>query len=210
MEARCFCCLFITIYCYVAEFEVSRFERSTYPPQTTTTPQTTSTPQTTTTQAPALGCEVGWLDAGSTGLGCLYFEITKRSHAAAKKYCQDRTAHLVEVLTQEQLDFIRMQLQVIEEQQGTFDWWGGATDEAQEGTWIWPEAQASVGDFIWGGNDPDGGESQDYFCFYHSYDYMGVDYPETDKSNPLICQKPYSEIEYNKRVTQIEEKTGSF
>ena len=48
-----------------------------------------------------------------------------------------------------------MQLQVLKEQQGTSNWWGGATDEAIEGTWIWPQSQASVGDFIWGGNDPD-------------------------------------------------------
>ena len=132
------------------------------------------------------------------------------SHAAAKRYCQNRTAHLVEVLNQEQLDFIRMQLQVLKEQQGTSNWWGGATDEATEGTWIWPQSQASVGDFIWGGNDPDGGESQDYFCFYasYSYDYMGIDCP--DASHQLICQKPYSEIENDKRVFQIEEKTGLF
>ena len=35
------------------------------------------------------------------------------THAAAKSYCHDRKAHLVEVLNQEQLDFIRMQLQVL-------------------------------------------------------------------------------------------------
>ena len=97
-----------------------------------------------------------------------------------------------------------MQLQVIEEQQGTFDWRGGATDEAQEGTLIWPEAQASVGDFIWGG------ESQDYFCFYHSYDYMGIDIQDVSHQLPPICQKPYSEIENDKRVILFEEKTGSF
>ena len=97
-----------------------------------------------------LGCEVGWLDAGSTNMGCLYFEsITKRKPDQALRFCEERSAHLVETINQAQLDFVRMQLQVIEEQQGTaINWWGGAVDENRNGNWMWPNSKVSLGDFI--------------------------------------------------------------
>ena len=60
------------------------------------------------TEALKMACEVGWLDAGDTDLGCLYFEKTKMNHASATTFCQDRSAHLIEIFTLDQLEFIRM------------------------------------------------------------------------------------------------------
>ena len=167
------------------------------------TNQSTPRPDTTTTQATKLGCEVGWLDAGSTNMGCLYFEsITKRKPDQALRFCEERGAHLVETINQEQLDFVRMQLQVIEEQQGTaINWWGGAVDENRNGNWMWPNSKVSLGDFIWGGGDPDGG--QFYFCYYARWDYKGADYP-FNYDLGLICQKPHSEVARETRVNGVE------
>ena len=82
-------------------------------------------------------------------MGCLYFEsITKRKPDQALRFCKERGAHLVETINQEQLDFVRMQLQVIEEQQGTaINWWGGAVDENRNGNWMWPSGPTLK--FLW-------------------------------------------------------------
>ena len=162
-----------------------------------------------------MACEVGWLDAGDTDLGCLYFEKTKMNHASATTFCQDRSAHLIEIFTLDQLEFIRMQLRVIEEQEGlnchcTYgynaececNWLGGATDEGREGNFIWEHSKRPVGDFVWGGNDPDGGSWQNIFVFYRHFDYMGID-ESASNTFRLICQKPYSEVESDTKVVFV-------
>ena len=50
-------------------------------------------------------------------------------------------------------------------------WWGGATDEEQEGDWRWTQSGVPVQDFMWGDNEPNngnGGDGEDYFCFFKS------------------------------------------
>ena len=140
-------------------------------------------------------CEGGWVDLRANKLGCLLFERSVRKYAEARKYCQDLNAHLVEVLTQDQMNFLRNYLRNTYGQKkgctshadatGCVCWWGGAT-ERQNGrqnrakcgsgietcgraNYYWPNSGQPVGAFIWAKGDPDKlgdiGEGQG-FCFY--------------------------------------------
>ena len=160
-------------------------------------------------------CEDGWLDSRENKLGCLLFESSVRSYSEASQYCEDRNAHLVEVLTQEQLDFLRNHLRntygagigSCTNAATCWCWWGGATkgqnprqkracggiESCGRAYWYWPNSGQQVGNFIWADSDPDSsGGGQQGLCFYGSKDpksdYMAIDWPAS-YTNPLICQQ---------------------
>ena len=58
-------------------------------------------------------CEYPWVNANSVDLGCLLFEGTTMQNDEAKKFCEDRDAHLVETLTPAQLEFVRRHMESI-------------------------------------------------------------------------------------------------
>ena len=101
-------------------------------------------------------CPEHWVDATSTGLGCLLFNsTTDYTWEEANNYCQrDENASLVEILTTLQLDFIRRELYG---RRG--DWWTSGTDLAREGQWYWGPSRLSVADWVWSSenNEPSGG-----------------------------------------------------
>ena len=57
-------------------------------------------------------CPEGWLDARIVNLGCLFFEVTYMYWWDAQIACHGRDAFLLEVLNEDQLDFIRQKLKV--------------------------------------------------------------------------------------------------
>ena len=85
---------------------------------------------------------------------------------------------------------------------GQFDyrgWWAGATDEAEEGTWVWTQSGKPVGNFTWLDDQPDNGQSitngaaENYFGLinwklWNNSDYRGHDVGPWFKMYPL-CQK---------------------
>ena len=58
-------------------------------------------------------CEYPWVNANHVNLGCLLFEGTTMQNDEAKKFCEDRDAHLVETLTPAQLEFVRRHMESI-------------------------------------------------------------------------------------------------
>ena len=63
-------------------------------------------------------CPSGWRDASSEGLGCLLFSAeTGMNWNEASDFCKASQdgAHLVEILTSEQMDFIMIELQLTED-----------------------------------------------------------------------------------------------
>ena len=82
-------------------------------------------------------CEAGWLDAGLVDLGCLYFLKETKVYYDANKFCQDKGSHLVEVHTRAQLDFLVMELQLSDDDDGPSYWWSCGSDSGREGQWYW-------------------------------------------------------------------------
>ena len=66
-------------------------------------------------------------------------------------------------------------------------WWGGATDEVEEDTWIWESGKPlPLDSFVWGTGEPNNNNNQDYFCFiindrsdpnFFGNDCRGVGFP---------------------------------
>ena len=109
----------------------------------------------------------------------------------ANKYCTfNKSAHLVEVLTQDQMDFFVMELEFLETHDGARNYWSGGTDWNREGQWYWANSLLPVEDFVWHTGQPDGGlNGGNYLDFYSGFNYFGSDYPGTGNFYP-ICQKP--------------------
>ena len=135
-------------------------------------------------------CPVPWIDGTLLDLGCLLFNSTTYyPWEEASVYCQqEENATLVEIWTEAQLDFIRMELRMLAANEGGNSWWTSGTDVGREGSWNWAPSSASVGDFIWHSNQPDGGFDQNCLYLSPTYDYLGNDYPCTSSLYP-ICQK---------------------
>ena len=137
--------------------------------------------------ATANECESGWIDAAHVGMGCLYFDsASELSWLDAVKHCQDKKANLVEIFTDYQHDFVRMELDMVDDQDPKY-WWTGGNDIRREGYWMWLVSFASVDDFIWKSGEPNDGIKGN--CLQLSpYDYHAADYPCTAIRYP-ICQK---------------------
>ena len=146
-------------------------------------------------------CPEGWLDASFTNLGCLFFERTYMYWWDAQIACHGKDAFLVEVLNEEQLDFIRLKLkvnkecfivssqyQLIQEGEGQYGhhyWYAGGINTPEDDDWYWSTSGLPVGQFNWNpvGEEPDG--VGDYLCYRTDLDYYGADCFGKQRS---ICQ----------------------
>ena len=140
----------------------------------------------------------GWEDGRSVGLGYLWFEKDAHlTHSEAVKFCEKKHGHLIEIDSQAQLDYVVNTLKIISKNVRVFPlgfshakgWWGGATDEDKEGTWLWEESGAPVQSFVWGTNpqQPNSHGDEDNFCFLDWTGFKGNDVAGTHKMYPL-CQ----------------------
>merc|ERR1712215_164923 len=135
-------------------------------------------------------CPVGWVQATWVDMGCLYFNNTHNfTWIEANAYCQgDLNATLVEITTEEQYDFIKMELQVLEvETNSKLYWWTGGTDLGREGKWFWTGSLRSVGSFIWSKDQPNDGIGGNCLNLYPSSGYEGSDKSCVHDFYP-ICQ----------------------
>ena len=55
-------------------------------------------------------CPEGWEDTGLLGLGCLRFHDTPMQWLEADKHCQNMDSHLVEINSQEQIEYLVMEM----------------------------------------------------------------------------------------------------
>ena len=98
------------------------------------------------------------------------------TYAAAISFCKGKNSSLIEEIDSiDQKDFIFDKLQKIS---GEVEWqtppgrkykawWGGATDEEQEGDWRWTQSGDPVQDFMWSVGEPNNHrDDEDYFCFF--------------------------------------------
>merc|ERR1711915_320965 len=134
-------------------------------------------------------CNSGWLDASSAGLGCLLFNSTsKMTWLAANEYCQKEDARLIEVGTEAQFNFLKMELDFVDNQVSRHYWWTSGTDIGREGNWYWAGTLTSVGNFFWIAGEPNSGVGADCLYLHYSYDYLAADSTCTSLRN-AICQQ---------------------
>ena len=159
--------------------------------------------------AAASECTENWEDASDIGLGYLWFETSETmNYADAVTFCKDRDSRLIEIDSQEQLNFTMEKLLTISEDVAwqSFPegvpwetplqykaWWGGATDTVEEGSWVWTQSGNPVQDFIWQSKQPNSkGGYQNYLCFEikpsGDTPIGGNDFDHDSKNFPL-CQQ---------------------
>merc|ERR1711915_926902 len=133
-------------------------------------------------------CSSGWLDASSAGLGCLLFNSTsKMTWLAANEYCQREDARLIEVGTEAQFNFLKMELDFVDNQVSRHYWWTSGTDIGRGGNWYWTGTLTSVGSFVWSAGQPNEGVGGDCLYLIHSDGYLAGD-SACSKSRNAICQ----------------------
>ena len=133
-------------------------------------------------------CPPQWVDGSSVGLGCMLFDSTERlSWADATQHCSNiQNAILIEIMSQEQFEFIKMILEFLSGHEGRKYWWTSGTDWGREGQWYWAQSLSEVASYIWKSGQPNGGTDQN--CLYlWGGTFMGQDYPCTYPLYP-ICQ----------------------
>ena len=133
-------------------------------------------------------CEDGWVSDGDLlGMGCLWFEKLPMNYTKARIICNDMDAHMVEVHTRAQFSFLRGILESI----GGSTWWGGASDEISEGTWLWENSETTVQNWIWAsqGSQPSGDTKENALCFHGPFDYYAADWILGGVGDGVVCQK---------------------
>ena len=136
-------------------------------------------------------CPEHWIDATLSELSCLFFNSTVNvTWEEAANWCQhpDNNASLLEIGSEMQLDFVRRELILLQDNRVDNDWWIGGTDQGREGYWYWAGSLATVGDFVWHPGTPDSGTGGNCLYLNNGYAFLGNDFGCTSTSY-FICQK---------------------
>ena len=135
-------------------------------------------------------CPIPWFDATFVDMGCLLFNGTEYfSWEEANIYCQTmHNATLLELTTIEQLEIVKMELEVIAASAGSRDWWTSGTDVGQDGKWFWASSLEMVANFTWGPGQPS--PTTMWNCLYleNSLHFMGTNVACSEELYP-ICQR---------------------
>ena len=134
-------------------------------------------------------CEPGWMDAHLEGLGCLLFGTEPGTFQDANTFCFNKSAHLVEVVTEDQMNYMVMELQLLETLLGERWYWGGGTDWNREGQWYWAHSLIPIETFVWGKEEPNRGINENYMVFFPKHGYYCADIENEYGSPYPICQK---------------------
>ena len=126
-------------------------------------------------------------------MGCILFNSSEAyDWEHAYDYCHRfENASLVEIRTEEQLEFLKMELLVLENHEGRHNWWTGATDYGREGQWYWMGSLTPVADYVWASGQPNEGSLDNCLNLEtsnYNYFYLGYDVNCSYASFP-ICQK---------------------
>ena len=137
----------------------------------------------------------GWLDASFVNMGCLLLgdssgKLGNLTWNLSKKLCRSFGGDLVEIENEEQLEFLRLQLQLVEEEEGEERyWWTSGTDAEVDGVWLWASSLSPVEEFIWGDDFPTNW-LETFNCLElcpYCNDYKGANF-DCDSPRHPICQ----------------------
>merc|ERR1719500_89196 len=117
-------------------------------------------------------CPEHWVQASWVDMGCLLFNSTKLyTWEAANNYCQSEAASLLEIHTEEQFQFLQMQLNVLEDHEGAKVWWTGGTDIGREGQWFWISSLTPVEDLMWHSGYPSTSTGSNCMALHPTFEY---------------------------------------
>ena len=140
-------------------------------------------------------CPDGWLDASFVSMGCLLLDqssgkLGNYTWDSANNWCRGFGGALVEIGNEEQLEFLRLQLQLFEEEVGEERyWWTSGTDAEVDGVWLWASSLSPVEEFIWGDDFPTDW-LEDFNCLElcpYCNEYKGANFDCNTSRHP-ICQ----------------------
>merc|ERR1712126_13367 len=136
-------------------------------------------------------CPSGWVDASFVDMGCLFFNSTEAlaSWDDSATMCQMATpnATLVEILTENQMAFVQMEIELLEAHEGVHYWWTGATDVGINGKWFWAPSLSPVEGFMWCSSCPH--NELNYNCMMIHYSYNAGYDINCDYTNAYpLCQ----------------------
>ena len=134
-------------------------------------------------------CDPGWSDAHFVGLGCLKFSVNPMTYQEANAFCYNNSAYLVEIHDTDQMDFMVMELRLLETFVGKRNYWGGGTDMNREGQWYWSHSLRPISDQVWHPSQPNEGILANYFGFLFLFQYYGADVVSDYDGAFPICQK---------------------
>ena len=129
------------------------------------------------------------MDAHLEGLGCLLFGTEPGTFQDANTFCFNNSAHLVEILTESQMDYMVMELQLLESFVGPRQYWGGGTDWNREGHWYWAHSLIPIESFVWYKTEPNQRITENYMGFHPSQGYYCRDVGNDNDEYFPICQK---------------------
>ena len=129
------------------------------------------------------------MDAHLEGLGCLLFGTEPGTFQDANTICHNNSAHLVEILTESQMDYMVMELQLLDSFLGPRFYLGGGTDWNREGQWYWAHSLIPIESFVWAKGQPNHRISENYLGFHPLTGYDCHDLGNTKTDLYPICQK---------------------
>merc|ERR1711934_79433 len=135
-------------------------------------------------------CPEKWFDASFMDMGCLYFNTTQDlTWDDANTMCQKNTnGTLVDIVTEMQMGFLQMELEVIANAEGTEHvWWTAGTDVGINGRWIWATTLTAVEDYVWQSSYPDASAGYNCLSLGSGFGYLGYNRP-CDQMRMAICQ----------------------
>merc|ERR1712133_357018 len=135
-------------------------------------------------------CPEHWTQATFVDMGCILINRTEQiTWEEANTYCQEvENASFLEIHTQDQMDYLSMELNSIEEFIGTGYYWLGGTDKGREGKWIWMSSLEPVDSLLWQSGYPKANYKQNCLVLHPSWDYEAFDTSCATSRYP-ICQK---------------------
>ena len=121
-------------------------------------------------------CPKNWIDATSVDMGCLHINTNSKGTwddaQSFRESIENQKAFLVEILTEDQMDFLAKELDTIN---AADKYWTGGTDEGSEGQWYWATSLKEMGDFVLASGQPNGGHSNNCVGLWPGLNFLGGD-----------------------------------
>lgn len=128
-------------------------------------------------------CPPGWI-VGATSNSCYLFNQAYHNWLSASHYCRSEGAHLARVETEEEMNFIKKEIDVLPGQ-----YWLDGVDDVHEADWRWASTFSKISSSFWYPGEPNqASHSED--CMKTASRYHGLwNDEECSDRQYSICEK---------------------